>query len=202
MSEWLDNISDKDVLQDNLTFASLYIAMFEYMKQYVVDYIKEFLCVEEVKNGKLIYKETEAYRKEILDRFGEKKVPEKTTTASFLWLVDNEAITEEDYQKFLAIKAVRNKYAHELANVIFQGISEKDVKLLLEMRDLLQKISSWFYINIDAPIMGYEIPEDLQPNDIHSGGDIVFQMILEVLYNGKSQEYKALIDKCRQAKGR
>ena len=105
MLEWFKNIADENVIQDNLTFASLFIAMYENMVDYVVSNLKGFLCDVEVRDGKEIWKSTNIYRdeikKRIVDQFGNTDV----TKASFLWLVDNNAITESDYKEKESIKS-------------------------------------------------------------------------------------------------
>jgi hypothetical protein len=49
--------------------------------------------------------------------------------------------------------------------------------------------------------MGYEIPDVEESGDIQSAGSLVFQMLLEVLYKGKSEEYKSIVAKIRGANG-
>ena len=43
MAEWFENLVNKDYLQDNLTFASLFIALYENMTDYVVSSVRDFL---------------------------------------------------------------------------------------------------------------------------------------------------------------
>ena len=194
MLEWFKNIADESVLQDNLTFASLYIAMYENMVNYVVSNLKWFLCDMEVKDGEEICITTNHYREEIkkrvVDEFGTKDI----TKASFLWLVDNNAISESDYQCFLNAKRVRNRYAHELVNVMMQGISEDDIKQLFDMFELYQKITKWYFCEIEAPILGEEIPENADTVSVESFATIVFSIVLGVLYRGKSVEYKTMLE--------
>lgn len=193
MSEWLENISDKEFLQDNLTFASLYIAVYENMVDYTVTNIKSFLCDEYVENGKLIYKKTKKYETEILKRIVDKKGNKDITKASFLWLVDNGAITHDEYKKFIAIKAVRNKFAHELTSVICEGVNENEISLFFEMHSIYKKIAQWFFTEIEATILGYEISEDVDISLIENGANFAFDIALNVLYNGKSDEYKSIL---------
>ena len=195
MLEWFKNIADENVVQDNLTFASLFIAMYENMVDYVVSNLKGFLCDIEVRDGKEIWKTTNIYRDEIkkrvVDQFGNTDV----TKASFLWLVDNNAITESDYECFLASKRIRNKYAHELVNVMMQGVNENEIKQLFDMFALYQKITKWYFCEIEAPILGEELPDGADSTEVLSFATIVFSMVLEVLYRGKSEEYKAMLEK-------
>lgn len=191
--EWLSNITDKNILQDNLTFASLYIAVYEHMTDYVVSNLKSFLCDWGVKDGKEYYIETDTYKTEIKNRIVDDKGNKDTTKSSFLWLIDSGAITKEDYQIFLDAKLLRNKYAHELTSVIYQGIDESEIKLFFDMFAVYQKISKWYFINVEAPIMGEELPDNIDLLEVQTAANVMFGMILEVLYNGKSDEYKEIL---------
>lgn len=190
---WLKNITDKEKIQDNLTFASMYIAVYEHMVDYVETNIREFLCDIGIKNGEEFCIETEEYKAEIKHRLVDDYGNKDKTKASFLWLVDNHAISQEDYAKFLTVKTVRNKYAHELAGVIYQGIAEREITLFFDMYELYRKISKWFFLNIEAEIMGYDLPEEADLESVRTATDIIFGMVLNVLYNGKSEEYKAML---------
>ena len=73
------------------------------------------------------------------------------------------------------------------------GISENEIVLLLDMHSLYRTISRWFFVEIEAPISGYEIPENADIDNIQSAANLTFGIILNVLYNGKSEEYKTMI---------
>lgn len=198
MSDWLSNIVDKEKLQDNLTFVSLFIAIYEHTVDYTVNSIKSLLCNYSIIDGQEHWDETETYKNTIRNRIVDNKGNKDLTKASFLWLVDDGAISQDEYYRFLEIKAIRNRFAHELTATIFEGVSEIEVKALVELCEMLQKISRWFFVTVEAPIMGYELPDHEEPGDIQSAGSLMFQMILEVLYNGKSDEYKAIIANIRK----
>ena len=200
MQEWFKNVVNKDYLQDNLTFASLFIALYENMTDYVVSSVKDFLCDIGVKDGRMICIETDEYNSQIRKRIVDDKGNKDITKASFLWLVDNGAVTPADLDKFLQIKQVRNKYAHKLSEVIMTGITESEIVLLFDMHSLYRKISGWFFIEIEAPISGYEIPADIDVNDIHNAANLTFSIILDVLYNGKSEEYQSIIASIKDGK--
>lgn len=144
MAEWFENLVNKDYLQDNLTFASLFIALYENMTDYVVSSVRDFLCDIGIRDGKMFCEETDEYRREIWKRVVDDKGNRDTTKASFLWLIDHGAITSADFDRFLQIKQVRNKYAHKLSEVITTGIAESEVALLFDMHSLYRKISGWF----------------------------------------------------------
>ena len=61
------------------------------------------------------------------------------------------------------------------------------------MRDLYRKISKWYFLNIDAAIMGYEFPDESDWNDVLSGVDIMFSMIIDILFDEKEEQYKFML---------
>lgn len=195
-NNWLNNIVDEDFLRDSLTFVSLYIAVYENFTDYVVSNIESFLCDESVENGEIVIKKTQTYRDEIKNRVVDGKNNKDITKASFLWLKDNNAISDDDYNLFLKIKSIRNKYAHELTNILLSGIDrkEEEVEAFFNMIALYKKITKWWFINVEAAIMGYEVDENAE---IYSSANVVFDMIIDVLYNGKSEKYKEMLEKIK-----
>ena len=56
--QWLINTTDKNILQTNLSFISLFIAVYENMVDSVITKIKDFLCEEYIVKGEIFYNET------------------------------------------------------------------------------------------------------------------------------------------------
>lgn len=198
MDEWINKIVDKKFIQDNLTFAAMFIAVYEHMVDYVVSNIKHFLCDLRVKDGEIDYIKTEKYKSQISNRIVDEKGNKSDTKASFLWLVDNGAITAKEYDKFIAIKDVRNKYAHELSQIIYGGVNDYEIRLLFDMYSLYCKISQWFFIEIESPIIGYSIPENINEYKVLSDGCFALGVVLDVLYDFKSETYKTIINSIRK----
>ncbi len=198
MADWLEHIANEEILKQNLIFCSLYIAVYEHITDCVEDAIKSFLCHEQIEDGKLTYAETSEYRKKIKNRIVDDKGNKNITKASFLWLVENGAISEEDYRCFLQAKDIRNRYAHELFRMVCEGVPEEDVKHFFNFYAVYNKIVKWHYINIDAEIMGYEVPSDADEMEVYSMASALFKIILDVLYLDKSDEYSEIIEKLKQ----
>ena len=195
-AKWLKNLVDDKILSDNLIFISLFIAVYENFSGYVVSNIESFLCEESIENGEYVIKKTQVYRDEIKNRVVDDKNNKDITKASFLWLKDNTAISSSDYELFLKLKGIRNKYAHELTSIILSGIDEKeDIKLFFDMIALYKKITKWWFINIEAPILGCEVDEEAE---IYNSANGAFDLIINVLYNGKSEEYKKMLEELEQ----
>jgi len=201
MDNWIENIVDPDYLKDNMTFVSLFITVYESMTDYVVSNLYNFLCDWRVENGKEVYSETKSYKELIKNRIVDDKGNKDKTKSSFLWFVDSSAITQADYETFLSAKEVRNKYAHELFNVILTGVSEAEVNCFFNMASVFRKITNWWFVEIEAGIAGDEIPEGAEMDKAQSITNVVLDMIINVLYNGKSEEYKTVIKKSKDGVG-
>lgn len=197
MNEWLDNVVDKNTLQDTLTFTSIFIAVYEHMVDYVESNIKDFLNEIAVEDGKNISKKSKEYKSEIENKIVDEKGNKDKIKASFQWLVSHGAITSEEYERFLVLKDIRNKYAHELTDIIYKGVDKSEIPLLFEMQSLYSKITRWFFLQIEVPLMGDEMLEDADTDKITNVANFLFRIMFDVLYEGKSEEYKATLSSIR-----
>lgn len=197
MNEWLDNVVDKNTLQDTLTFTSIFIAVYEHMVDYVESNIKDFLNEIAVEDGKIISKKSKEYKSEIENKIVDEKGNKDKIKASFQWLVSHGAITSEEYERFLVLKDIRNKYAHELTDIIYKGVDKSEIPLLFEMHSLYSKITRWFFLQIEVPLMGDEMLEDADTDKITNVANFLFRIMFDVLYEGKSEEYKATLSSIR-----
>ena len=59
---WINNIVEKERLQDDMTFASFFIAVYENMIDYVVSSIHDLLCDWGIKDCKEHWTETKDYK--------------------------------------------------------------------------------------------------------------------------------------------
>ena len=67
--------------------------------------------------------------------------------------------------------------------------------MFFDMIALYKKITKWWFINIEAPILGCEVDEDAE---IYNSANGAFDLIINVLYNGKSEEYKKMLEELEQ----
>lgn len=193
MEKEIENLINQDYLKDTMTFISFYTMTYESMVDYVVSQIHDFLCDISVEEGQLQYIETSKYKTQIKNRVVDKRGNKNVTKASFLWLKDNNAISERDYEDFLMIKQQRNTFVHEMFQKVVQGITEDEVDCLVKMILLYKKISNWWFINIECSIMGYELGEDVDINGIQSDTTFILDIIRDVIFNGKSNEYQEIL---------
>ena len=64
--EMLENVMTPEILQKTVSFASLFVLVFECFKDMVIDRPKAFFCISsmEFRDDKIVYRETEEYKSE------------------------------------------------------------------------------------------------------------------------------------------
>lgn len=189
------NICDKGRLQDNLTFIAIYIGLYESFADTVEGHVESFLCDDAFldKSGKLRYEPSKHYTKEIKKRSVDEKGNHNTLKSTMLWFMENGAITQDDYKSFLELKDLRNIFVHEMTEYLWKGLYEAHAKALGDLLSLYRKIERWWINEIEIPIAGDEVPNGYNSDTVISGILLTFDMMIDVLYNGKSEEYLKMI---------
>lgn len=189
------NICDKVTLQENLTFIALYIGLYESFADTVEGHVESFLCNDAFldKSKKLRYKPSKEYIAEIKKRTVDDKGNHNILKSTMLWFAENGALTQDDYNSFLELKQLRNSFAHELTEHLWNGLYDKHVKALGDLLNLYRKIEKWWINEIEIPIAGDEIPEGYDEDAVTSGILFTFDMMINTLYNDKSDEYLQII---------
>ena len=58
---------------------------------------------------------------------------------------------------------------------------------------LYRKIERWWIVEIEIPIAGNDVPEGYDADGVTSGILLTFDMMINTLYNGKSEDYLQII---------
>lgn len=141
-------------------------------------------------------KKKKQYQQEIIDPI--KGRDARALRGSLLWLQKQEAISIEDSTRILQIRSRRNVIVHELLSVLGEGLSEEDAKMISELLELNQKINRWNYIQVDAPIMGYYVPDDASEINIFGGDDVILQGIFRILFMNEGEHYKKILEQAKE----
>lgn len=195
------NIFDAETLKTNMIFTSLFVAVFENMIDVIEENVESFLCAncELDTRGVLKLQKSEEFRKIILNRRVDDKGNKNSLKASMLWFVDANAISVEEYERFLFLKDLRDKYVHELTAVLFEGLPADDIELLFELLNLYEKLVKWWINEIEIPISGKYLPEEYDANGVTSLALEIFRIMVNVLYNDKSEEYMQTLSEFKSA---
>ena len=138
----LEQFLDPEVLRPNLILASIYIAAFEILKNSIIERLRDFYVRGYDENGWIIMP---AYTDEVLSK------DKSPTYASLKWLKESQAINDDDIDKFNKVKEFRNLLAHEITNMLMEGLPLDLSERFNDMVGLLDKIESWWIINVDIP---------------------------------------------------
>ena len=205
----VENIIKKDLLESNLQFISVFIALYENFADHITSRVKSFFQTASrrvdteatfISNIERLYQEREGdfihyyddkYKEGIINRkFKGKQNP---LLATMMWYVENGAISEDDYELFLRIRKLRTKYVHEMVNVIIVGVSETEIQVLVELMALYSKMDKWWICEIEIPTSD-RAGEEYDADGVKSGSFLMFQVILEILYGNKEEEYQKVYE--------
>ena len=181
---------DREILRDKLSVVSFYITVFECFKAKIVSDIQSVFSMpvpESVfsKDG-IRYEKSKKYEDAILNMEVGKDKKGKIITgwqdrlkATMLWLKNEGAIDDNDYDIFQEIRTLRNSYVHNMAQYVFEGVDIKDYEKLRLLIDLFKKIFIWFVKNIEIPRSDLiNINED---SEISSPLISIFEMMADTL---------------------
>ena len=190
----LNNIWNKDILQHNLSFLALFIGMYEQFEDKVIENVDCFLNLGCSANDDTHCKKSEYYRQNILNRKVDENGNKNKLKATMLWFVDVGAITPEDYSLFLNIKEARNIYVHQLTKCVVNGISDKDIDMLVQLLNLFYKIDNWWINEIEIPTSGISASDDYPTEEACSMIYTIYRDMINLLFLGKADDYQAYLN--------
>lgn len=159
--------------------ASIYITAFEILKSSIIDRLKNFYWRDwEADRGDLI---DPSYNTEVLSR------NKSQLYASLLWLKENGAIDEYDINKFEEIKISRNRIAHNLPQLLVDGLPVELPERFSELISLLSKIEKWWILNVDLPANSDWDHKKVGDNDIIPGPIILVTMMTTIALGTEEQ---------------
>lgn len=173
--QW-ENFLNPEVFKDRLINISMYITIYEMLKDSIINRLKDFYAMTLI--GAKDLEGEEEYRTKVLSRH------KNHLYASISWLIENGVINEEDKENIEALKSYRNYLAHEMSNVVFNGEIKDLMQNFLCTYQLIHKIENWWIINSEMainPDFADTNLEDIDVNNIESGKKLMIDMALSVL---------------------
>lgn len=170
--KWLRFLEPEN-LKDNLIFSSLYIATYESFIDYIVEEVKFFFNIG-FSDGKYIF--SKSYNSDVLSK------DKSLAKATLLWLKEMGAIEDEDIVTFNKLRKYRNKLAHELMSLLFEGLPKELPEKFIDLIKLRTKIEKWWILNIEIPTNpDFNAHSDISEKDIVTSSQVFNQIILDML---------------------
>ena len=123
------------------------------------------------------YHYDDGYERDVLSKVGNGSTIFDASTA---WLVEMEALTQDDVSLLREIRAHRNDIAHEMAKYLVAPGQDVSVDLLLRARGIIQRLGQ-FWGQIDVDTNPRFDDQDVAPEDIHSGQLLLFDYVLSLV---------------------
>lgn len=173
IDKWIKFL-DPESLKGNLMFASLYIATFESFKDYIIDEVK-FFFHSGFKGDQDIF--DPKYETHV------KAKDKSVVKASLLWLLEMEAINENDILLFDDLREYRNKLSHELMTLLFEGIPEIIPAKFAELIQLRIKVEKWWLLNVELPTNppDSDFGDGINEDNIITQSQIFNKLIFDIL---------------------
>lgn len=179
-----------EILRTKLISTSLFLTVFQMLKECVIERIRDFYTHGFDRNGWLV---DPRYEAEV------SSLDKSRTYASLKWLHAKGAVDQADLAQFEKLKLCRNKLAHDLASVSL-GTATEHLALFPAMVELLLKIERWWIVNVDIPTNGDFDGVEIDEADIVPGR-VMTVRILADLALGSDKEAIAYLDYFKQRNG-
>ena len=152
----IEELIDPSVVRPRLTAAAVYIAAFEYVKDYICSQPRNFFSPDAL-GGK------ENYRQKVLS-LDPNKQP-SPIRASLLWFKEMGAIDDSDLAIYKQLRTYRDELSHNLFGLLGAGgLPEGFDERYSQLTDLLRKVALWWIREIEIPcndeFAGEEIDDD------------------------------------------
>ena len=177
--QW-ESFLNPEVFKDRLINISMYITIYEMLKDSIINGLKDFYIMTLI--GARDLEGEEEYRSKVLSR------RKNHLYASISWLIEHEVINEVDKENIEALKNYRNYLAHEMSDIVFNGEIKDLMKNFLCAYQLVHKIENWWIINFEMainPDFTDANLEDIDIDNIQSGKKLMIDMALSVLSGSK-----------------
>lgn len=161
----------------SLMRAAALLTAWEFIRSDIVQGVKDFFCYGVDESGHYLY--DDSYDSDVSSKVAKGGSP-TIFDVSAEWLVGMEALTESDVELLQAIREHRNDVAHELAKYLVDPKYAVNVDLLLQARDVIQRLGQfWGQITVDTDpsFDGREVA----PEDIRSGQSLLFDYVLSLV---------------------
>jgi uncharacterized protein YjgD (DUF1641 family) len=161
-------------MRKSLAQVGVFLCAYEMLKTQTVKQLEDFYSDGFAKNVPII---SEEYKSRVLEK------SKSVFVASQLWLLESEAISQEDITVFEFLRKARNSIAHELPD--FLSDTEKhDLSIYIKLAAaLIHKIDNWWFVNVELsvnPVFDDLDIDTVNTAEVQSGTSIMLTMLEQV----------------------
>ena len=169
-----------EILRTNLIVTSIFITVFEMLKDTIISRVREFFTDGFDQNGWII---NDNYKTKVLF------LNKSQLYASLEWLKNMEAINDDDIKVFNEIKDCRNELVHEIVDYISKSPTIDPIPLFTKIVDLLDKIERWWILNVEIPTDPDLYDKDFDEEGIIPGPILAIRLLIDIAL-GTEEESK------------
>ena len=165
-----------------LMAAAIYLLTYELLKSSIIEEIKNFYLAGAGNKDSMMQRR---YESDVLS------LDKSIFIASCKWLLNMEAITQEDIQTILSLRELRNTIAHQLPDFLIDDNANITVSELTKIYDILVKIDSWWIREVELPANPDFVHldhEELETLVVRSGPMIVVNHLIELLKTSEASK--------------
>lgn len=120
--------------------------------------------------------------------------------ATLLWYKEQDAIAEQDIEKFKEMTDMRNMLGHDLFNRVIEGLPENIYENYIEMIELFEKITKWWIKEIEIPTSSEIKPEQYDAinwDEVTSVNLEFIKIMTDIVFTG-NEEYSEYFKQAKQ----
>lgn len=189
--EQIKNVFDEDSLRDNLTFAAYFILLYEHFEDKVTEIVRDPSSALRIKNGELQEQLEQEYLDDIQNRqFGTDEPYNDVFRASLIWLQEKKVISANEKKLLITIRSRRNTIVHELFELVYNGVQQRDREYLDNLLKLYLRIDNWAFQEYECPSLASELDPGADIEHAQSGSASMVLSIFRILFLNEGQEFK------------
>lgn len=178
---WSDFLNP-DVVKRRFLRAGMFLLAHEMLLRAIKEPLHDFFA--DTWTDKSGWKMSAAYRAKVLSL--DPKGKNDPLRSSIAWLLENDVLTASDEQTIKRLTDERNRFAHELGDVLSGSQDTNFNKIFPEIVGLVEKIERWWIINVEIAT-DPDFDQDIDEESVVPGS-VTLLMVLEKVALGKDEE--------------
>lgn len=197
LAQWLRFLNPEE-MKSGLQFCSLYIAIFEMLKESIVGRPRD-MYTHTFTDGEWI--PDPDYAEKVLKRDKNKNA----LWASLDWLKEYDILSEADIRLFKEARNIRNNMAHDMIKALLEMDAKITADIFNQMLSLVHKIEHWWVVNVEIATDPDLYDKDIDLDGVVPGKMMTIRILIDVTLGEaeKAWEYynamKEQIDQHRSA---